>query len=371
MPVCACTSRRSSGAQTGTASAVVRLLADRGRRQRSARRTPRAKRSFHGSGQDLRRDGQCAGRRQRHRQPSRFSIAQLGLSGNATARDAGMLAYIGINGACAPGSRLRPPQSPTPIPTTLYFGQDAHGVGSSQGRDRERRRMSTASRLSGAAPAWTDSQHRRNIRLYGAPTGFTYCGNGANDSGPGLRHSDIGAAAHRGWSGITVNPDAYTSNLATTVIIKSPGVLLNDSDAAGYPLTVSGATASTPLTIALSGGGSVSLGSDGGFTATVPAPRHVHFHATKRRTHRAQRARRGDRDSDLPDGERYPGHAGGWQNESRRSTRRIIAGSSKKTGLSTRDPNCTGNPAPAGCPGSPALESFQPTARTSTPVTCQ
>ena len=62
------------------------------------------------------------------------------------------------------------------------------------------------------------------------------------------------------------------SNLATTVIVKPPGVLLNDKDAAGYPLTVSGATASTPRTIALSGGGTFHLAADGGFIATVPAP---------------------------------------------------------------------------------------------------
>ena len=81
----------------------------------------------------------------------------------------------------------------------------------------------------------------------------------------------LGAAPIEAASGITVNPDAYTSNLAKTLTIKSPGVLLNDRDAAGYPLTVSGAT-STPLTLSLTGGGSVSVGPDGGFTATVPAP---------------------------------------------------------------------------------------------------
>ena len=59
-----------------------RIRIDRGRRQSTSRHNPRAERSVHGSGQDLRRDDQCACCGQ-HR-PCPFSIASGSLSGNAS-----------------------------------------------------------------------------------------------------------------------------------------------------------------------------------------------------------------------------------------------------------------------------------------------
>ncbi len=50
--------------------------------------------------------------------------------------------------------------------------------------------------------------------------------------------------------------------VATTLSIKTPGVLENDSDALGYPLTAE---------IVGSTGTTVTLNPDGSFTATVPA----------------------------------------------------------------------------------------------------
>ena len=46
----------------------------------------------------------------------------------------------------------------------------------------------------------------------GAPTSFMYCGNGAT-SGSACATVNLNAAALEAGSGITVNPDAYTSNL--------------------------------------------------------------------------------------------------------------------------------------------------------------
>ena len=43
--------------------------------------------------------------------------------------------------------------------------------------------------------------------------------------------------------------------MAASLSIKSPGILSFDKDGAGYPLTVSGATPKTPLTLALAGPG--------------------------------------------------------------------------------------------------------------------
>ena len=48
-------------------------------------------------------------------------------------------------------------------------------------------------------------------------------------------------------TGITVNPDSFTATTTTRLSIASPGILVNDVEAAGYPLTVNGATATLPL----------------------------------------------------------------------------------------------------------------------------
>src|SRR5262249_9552688 len=43
-------------------------------------------------------------------------------------------------------------------------------------------------------------------------------------------------------SGITVGDDSYTSKVSTFLSVKSPGILSNDSDGKGYPLTVAPAS---------------------------------------------------------------------------------------------------------------------------------
>jgi len=66
---------------------------------------------------------------------------------------------------------------------------------------------------------------------------FNYCGNGAT-SGPTCTTVTLGAAPMEANTGIAMNPITYTSNLATSLSIKSPGILSVDKDMAGYPLTV-------------------------------------------------------------------------------------------------------------------------------------
>ena len=81
---------------------------------------------------------------------------------------------------------------------------------------------------------------------------------------------NIGAATIEAGSGITVNPDAYASNVAKRIEVKGPGVLANDSDAAGYPLTVD----TTTVTPTGPNAGSLVVvpSADGSFTATATAP---------------------------------------------------------------------------------------------------
>ncbi len=62
----------------------------------------------------------------------------------------------------------------------------------------------------------------------------------------------------------TANPDSYTSNLATKLSVPRPGVLANDTDPSGYPLTASAVPGGTCA--------SVTLNADGSFDVTGAAP---------------------------------------------------------------------------------------------------
>jgi len=70
---------------------------------------------------------------------------------------------------------------------------------------------------------------------------FTYCANGSVTAGvcsSGIFATvNLDAATTEAPSGITLKPDSYASN-STSLSIKSPGILGNDTDLAGYPLTV-------------------------------------------------------------------------------------------------------------------------------------
>ena len=78
----------------------------------------------------------------------------------------------------------------------------------------------------------------------GAPTSFTYCGNGAT-SGSACATVTLGAAALENASGITCTVGTFNSTVATTLSIKPPGVLANCKDALGYPLNVAASPAPT------------------------------------------------------------------------------------------------------------------------------
>lgn len=88
---------------------------------------------------------------------------------------------------------------------------------------------------------------------------FTYQANGTGPTATvTLKPAPIEAAA-----GIQMNNITYTSNVATSLSIKPPGILSVDKDLAGYPLTVASGTV-TP-----SGGLNLSVDQNGGFNASV------------------------------------------------------------------------------------------------------
>src|SRR6266850_1305720 len=190
---------------------------------------------------------------------------ELSLSGNATARDAGMLAYISVNGAAlATGAT---PVTATAYPDTynsviagqtLAVSDPAKGVIANDVNVYGVQLIGTVAGLT----LNTDG----TFTYIGAVTTFDYCANGSVTAGvcsSGVTATvTLGGAVIEAGSGITctVPTPTYTSNVATTLSIKPPGVLSFCKDAAGYPLKVASATGT---------GFTLSVDPDGGFNATA------------------------------------------------------------------------------------------------------
>ncbi|MGE5320073.1 MAG: Ig-like domain-containing protein, partial [Hyphomicrobiaceae bacterium] len=211
---------------------------------------------------------------------------ELSLSGNATERDAGMLAYISVNGGGLPDPSTTATANPDTYNAllagqTLSVSDPAKGV------------MANDVGVYGVQLATPPANGTVTLNTNGTftyvPTGtatadsFTYCANGTTSGAAGAVCATVtlGAASVEPATGITMNNITYNSNVATELSIKSPGILSVDKDGAGYPLTVNGASVS-----ALSGPGTGTLSVDpsGGFNVTVSTPGTYTF------TYKAQNA---------------------------------------------------------------------------------
>ena len=192
----------------------------------------------------------------------------LGLSGNAIARDAGMIAYLGINGGTLPVSpAFASAQANADTYNSVIAGKTLTVSDPAKGVLANDVNV-LGVKIVGAAPAGlTLNVDGTFAYTGGAPTSFTYCGNGAT-SGPACATVTLGAAVIESASGIVCDlpTPTFTSNVATTLSIKPPGVLAYCKDNAGYPLTVAASPA--PLL----SGGTVTLDANGAFTANVSAP---------------------------------------------------------------------------------------------------
>ena len=115
---------------------------------------------------------------------------ELSLSANATARDAGMLAYVGINGAQPP---VATGTAATPVAAAAvngylqrsYSGADSHGLRSVERCDRQRHQGVYVVKLLTAPTNGTVTLNQNGTFAYypnagTAPTtdSFTYCANG-------------------------------------------------------------------------------------------------------------------------------------------------------------------------------------------------
>jgi Abnormal spindle-like microcephaly-assoc'd, ASPM-SPD-2-Hydin len=201
---------------------------------------------------------------------------ELSLSGNAIARDAGMLAYISINGAGVPTAPvLAAAQANPDIYNSLIAGRTLTVSDPSKGVLANDLNVYGVQLLTQAVSGTVILNANGTFSYVPSGTAtsdlFRYCANGSVTAGicsSGLTASvTLGAAPIEAATGITCNvPNpTYTSTVATTLSIKSPGVLAFCKDAAGYPLTVNAASVSGGL----SPSGTVSVDANGGFNASV------------------------------------------------------------------------------------------------------
>ena len=218
---------------------------------------------------------------------------ELSLSGNATARDAGMLAYIGINGSGLPtqdGSGVfaaataradtynsvvagQPFTMSDPSKGVIANDTNVYGV------------HLLAAPTHGTVTLNADGTFTYTPTSFNPSTGdsFTYCANNAfvaavgttaaSCSSPTLTATVTLGAGTLG--GVHAYSRAYTAKTATSLSIKSPGVLGTQYDLSGnpavsdtqnYPLSVVPVTAPTACT---GSSGTYLLDAQGGFTVSL------------------------------------------------------------------------------------------------------
>ncbi|HMK31212.1 MAG TPA: hypothetical protein VK473_16130, partial [Terriglobales bacterium] len=188
------------------------------------------------------------------------------LSQNATGRDGGMLAYISINGAGLPSAPvLAAAAANADTYNSLIAGQTLTVSDPAKGVLANDVNVYGA-KVMGVVAGLTLNTNG-TFTYTGAPTTFTYCGNGAT-SGAACAMVTLGAGDAGTAAGITCTAPTFNSNVATTVSIKPPGVLAYCKDAAGYPLKVASATPSSGLTLSWNADGSFSASGTAGTTYT-------------------------------------------------------------------------------------------------------
>ncbi len=174
---------------------------------------------------------------------------ELSLSGNKIERDAGMLAYISVNGSLLPAAAplaaaVARADTYASVVTgvTLTVSDPSKGVLANDTNVY-------GVKIVGTAPAGlTLNEDGTFVYTAGTPTSFTYCGNGTL-TGAACALVTLGAAPVEAGTGITMGNQTYTSTLSTFLKIASPGLLSADRDSAGYALTVApGTVAAGPAT---------------------------------------------------------------------------------------------------------------------------
>jgi len=275
---------------------------------------------------------------------------ELSLSGNATARDAGMLAYIGVNGAGLPSAPAftaavaMPDTYNSLVPgQTLTVSDPSKGVVSNDTNVYGVQLLTlptggTVSLAANGTFSYTPNAGTTSDT-------FTYCANGSvtgTTCSSGVTATvTLGAATIESSSGITCTAPTYNSTMATYLAVKTPGVLVGCKDAAGFPLTL--ATSSVKAVSGLT----VLPDVNGGFTATATGAGPYSF------TFQAQNSQ-GTLSAAQTASINFPAGSG--------LTVNVLDGNDKTTQISDYrwvieedrtffiNPSCTQNPPPAGCP---------------------
>ncbi|HEY2684752.1 MAG TPA: choice-of-anchor D domain-containing protein [Steroidobacteraceae bacterium] len=201
---------------------------------------------------------------------------ELSLSGNAVNRDAGMLAYIGVNGATPPASPATAAAQANPDTYQVIPGNTLNVADPSKGVIANDVNIYGV-RVTVAPTQGTLTMNANGTFTYvpmpswaatSSPTtadSFQYCGNNSSATSACTTVS-LNVASLEAAGGIVVANSAFKSNISTLLAVPPPGVLAYDTDGAGYPLSV------TPASIAVGAGMTVSLNADGSFNATAAAP---------------------------------------------------------------------------------------------------
>jgi hypothetical protein len=209
---------------------------------------------------------------------------QLSLSGNAVSRDAGMLAYIGVNGsgvaATLPASSAfssavaRADTYNSLLPCPAAATTPCTGVTIT---DPARGLIANDTNVYGVEVQTGPANGTLTLNANGTFTyvpnpgttsdSFTYMANG----NPAISATvTLGACATgtclEAASGITVNNVSYISNVATYFSVPPPGILSVDSDSKGYPLSV------VPSSVVASNGLTLTVNPNGSFNASVAGP---------------------------------------------------------------------------------------------------
>ena len=276
---------------------------------------------------------------------------ELSLSGNAIARDAGMLAYISVNGSLLPSSpSLAGAAAVDDSYSSLVPGQALTVSDPSKGLIANDTNVYGVQLL--AAPTGgTVSLNANGTFTYVPNSGttsdaFTYCANGTVTAGvcsSGIKANvTLGAATIENGSGITCPGASFSSTMATYLAIKTPGMLAGCVDKAGYPLTVatSSVTASAGLTVLPD--------VNGGFTATASGAGTYTFTFNAQNSQGTLSAAAATVTLTFPTGSGL--------------TVTVLDGGDKTTTISDYrwvieedrtfyiNPGCTQNPPPSGCP---------------------
>jgi hypothetical protein len=288
---------------------------------------------------------------------------ELSLSANAIARDAGMLAYISVNGALLPSAAAAGAAVANPdIYNSVVPGVTLTVSDPSKGVIANDVRVFGVSLLT-APTGGTLTLNANGTFTYVPNAGttadsFSYCANGSVTAGvcsSGLTAAvTLGAAPIEAATGITCASLAFPATTATTLSIKPPGILAGCKDAAGYPLTVNAASVTAS-------GFTLTVDPNGGFIASRAACTSGTCMNTF--TFKAQNSQNTVAANAATVTLTFPAQTGVAVHLLDGVTKTALTGGNFNTGdfrwIIEEDrtfyinPACTTNPPPAGCPGAP------------------